>query len=459
MNQSDAVRTLLPKFRIVAAAGLMLGAGCSPKLHPVGGEFIRLGMPEPDLSRYRSPQDRPGQDPDLAVAMAISGGGARSYNYAFGILQALEADALLREIDYYSAVSGGCFAPAAYFAAQALHRQQGGAGFRLSGPEAAWIREALAHNYEWPVARAWLSPRFWFSRLNAGDALERDLHRTLLRGQPLTLGHCYRPPDSPAPAPYPVLLANATLYQPVGLFPFTPDLLDTFQVSGYTHQLRRIRQDTPIDPYSLPLSVAIRASGTFPVAIPNAVLRSVRDPEYPYLQLFDGGAADNLGHRTAIRVLAQDPAPRKVLLVVDADGISLPSTYSRRPWTLPPKVYWDLALTGINAQRTARRRDIEWQCEALGITPVFLSFDAWLEGHPATMEESVRLRPLRRELIRQLSEPGAALSMRERVLLCRAINAVPTRYRISPADQELLILAAHALVQLKAHELRAAMGQ
>ena len=77
-----------------------------------------------DLGNYRPVQERAdGQNADLAVAAAISGGGHRAANFAIGVMLALEnfeiegtGYDLLREIDYFSTVCGGGFAAGAYIA-------------------------------------------------------------------------------------------------------------------------------------------------------------------------------------------------------------------------------------------------------------------------------------------------------------------------------------------------------
>jgi hypothetical protein len=66
---------------------------------------------EMDLSRYKSAQEREGQDTNLFLAVAISGGGERSANFAVGVLLELEnlkheKSNALKEIDYFSTVSG-----------------------------------------------------------------------------------------------------------------------------------------------------------------------------------------------------------------------------------------------------------------------------------------------------------------------------------------------------------------
>ena len=83
-----------------------------------------------DLSEYCSVQERPNQNGNIAVAMAISGGGHRAANFAVGVLLGLESFTkddvpvnILNEIDYFSTVSGGGFATGAYISSLYDHTQ------------------------------------------------------------------------------------------------------------------------------------------------------------------------------------------------------------------------------------------------------------------------------------------------------------------------------------------------
>ena len=64
----------------------------------------------------------------------------------------------------------------------------------------------------------------------------------------------------------------------------------------------------------------MKASSSFPVVFPATTLTCdpPGDQLNPYLHLLDGGLSDNMGLHTAMELLKQDPAPRKVLLLIDA---------------------------------------------------------------------------------------------------------------------------------------------
>ncbi|MBL9132478.1 MAG: patatin-like phospholipase family protein [Verrucomicrobiaceae bacterium] len=305
---------------------------------------VVLGADWPDaepvvnLDAYESVQRRPGQRSDIAVAVAISGGGMRAGNFAAGVLKALESiqvpgaggsrSNLLREVDYFSTVSGGGMAAGSYMTHLLEYRRQhpedaSASGFSFSkreypgkeGGGRSW-REALAQNYQSSLVGSFFNP-LMITQLDRGDILEGRLDEKVLGlhdGKSLTLRDVFVPKGGGAPQ-VPYWIANGTVYENGAIFPFTPDILATYQINGYKHRLRSGRLD---DPYDMPLAVGLKTSASFPVAIPASTLKSGRDPKNPRLHLLDGGVADNLGIITALRLLRQDKAAQKVLIVIDA---------------------------------------------------------------------------------------------------------------------------------------------
>ena len=95
---------------------------CSPSLihpHQPDKPFQECSV---DLSFYKPVQERAGQDANIVLAVATSGGGYRAANFAAGALLGLEelknsnssSGNALSEVDYFSSVSGGGFAVSAY---------------------------------------------------------------------------------------------------------------------------------------------------------------------------------------------------------------------------------------------------------------------------------------------------------------------------------------------------------
>ncbi|TAE62035.1 MAG: patatin-like phospholipase family protein, partial [Bacteroidetes bacterium] len=255
--------------------GLLLLSGCTYNMYPNQEMLMRHGPPAADLSAYRSVQERPGQDPELALTMALSGGGARAYHFAMGVMLGLEEMGLapgrnvLREVDYFSTVSGGGFAAGAWIAE--LKRDSAAS---LAKAWDAHIAEAFSRSYGIPIARGYVSPKVFLTRLNAGDPLEKVIDKRVLGGNrrhTVLLGDMYLPAaDSLGRVRLPMIASNSTVYYNMAILPFTPNVLSEYQVCGYTHRMRLYRKRTPIDPYKMPLSVGLRASGSFPIFVPPA---------------------------------------------------------------------------------------------------------------------------------------------------------------------------------------------
>jgi hypothetical protein len=268
----------------------------------------------------------------------------RAANFAAGVLKALEGvkvrgangteSNLLREVDYFSTVSGGGLAAGSYISLlnsyQLSHPDDAGAkGFSFSelekGSSRGW-RNALSRDYQASLVRALLNP-LMAGPLDRGDILEARLDDNILgraNGRSLRLSDVFVPKGTIPKMPY--WVTNGTVFENGAIFPFTPDILEKYGIDGYNHRLLTRDLKRPDD---LPLSVGLKTSASFPVAIPPTTLRSGLDPAHPVIHLMDGGVADNLGIVTALRLLRKDSARKKVLIVIDAfNGVSEP--FSKR---------------------------------------------------------------------------------------------------------------------------------
>ncbi|MCY2925341.1 MAG: patatin-like phospholipase family protein, partial [Planctomycetota bacterium] len=395
-------RALFPRRPLVALLATVLlatGASCSPggpamaHLHRPEAPFREVGV---DLSPYRSVQERPGQDPTVGLALACSGGGMRAANLTAGVLLGLEelqkepgsAANALREVDYFSSVSGGGLGVGAYLSSLHDFQQFGGTAQDYSlaaamapmpAPEALpppakqrtdpGLRDHLAHSYAryaWGQMMATLTG----GRLHRGHFIERAFDDRILghrwregkyaamaaTSRParngLTVGDLFPPAGKAAPeVRLPIWCPNATALLNGSLFVFTPEHLRAYKVIEYFHRLETVRADV-VDPAKprddaqrrayeefiagFPMGAALAASNSFPLAVPPPVLRSALSPDYPYLYLTDGGLADNLGVYTALRMLKTEPGAgvrHKGLIVLDArnDGYSAVGKRERSP--------------------------------------------------------------------------------------------------------------------------------
>lgn len=453
-----------------------------------------------DLDKYRPVQERVGQDPDLALAIAISGGGQRAGNFGLGALLQLERLAyyetnnVLQEVDYFSTVSGGGLPVAGYVSGLLSLQATGGlaSAYRYSNflyaacqtnacgdcatsneeiSGAGCLYESMRANYHATLLEAFIHPSVLFSSYDRGDVLEENWSERLLTIQKpvrrsLVLKDIFVPTNSQAAVRAPYWIANATLLGNGAVFPFTPDVVEHYGVSHYNHEIRRQRLQCA---YDLPLAVGLKTSASFPVAIPATTLKVANTNHPAYLQLSDGGLADNLGVLTAAQMLRHDrQARRKVLLVIDAYGDdALPVTDSR----FPPNPFNMLFRTtdiSLDSWRGRYRASIVGECERAGIKPLFLSFEdlKWrgtnaLEGGDCAklLGRLARRQPaqLAKTKTRNPGLTDAGWFKAELEKISAKARATPTTLSLSPAEQDIVVTAGKLLICLHREEILSAL--
>ena len=422
---------------IVPAVLLCTLAGCGPTRFEASNIYPNCGRAYEEcpvnLSAYKSVQQRiGGQDPTLSLAVAISGGGYRAANFGAGALLELEQttglnltqnNALL-QIDYFSTVSGGGFAAAAYLSSLHDYLRFGGTydNYSFAGalkkpdcscpPEATapaeqfadpCIRRHLRGFYSDAVGDliqdiiSWLTLDMfknagYFEKIIDDDILGyrwrkrklRSLQNATEQSASLVLGDIFvQKDDQHRQVKLPYWVANATVYENGAIFAFTPDHLKLYKIRGYRHRLKVYEQSWSQPGYekfieTMPLSVGATASASFPVATLPTTLTNDLDPNNRYLHLFDGGLADNIAVITAVRLLDAEcsgEVTKKALIVVDAyRGTFAPFSSTKHP---PPIGNTAMRVMNISLDswRGRYRRIIRQLCEAKDIAVVFLSFD------------------------------------------------------------------------------------
>lgn len=509
-----------------ALAALLFAAGCAT--HPTW-EGVKFGShlcPRPDhghassfasaqelrsvnldMRRYRPVQERPGQNSELAVAVAISGGGERAGNFGLGALLQLErldyfaTNNLLQEVDYFSTVSGGGLPVAGYLSGLLKLQATGGVtrSFSYSNalyagcttqrcPECPTTRTeingdnclfaSMRANYHSTLLQGLFHPTTLLTRYDRGDVLESHWDDRMLGLHPVrkgsfNLGDVFVPAQSGLRPGVPYWVANATVLGNGAIFPFTPDVIERYAVSHYNHQIYRQRLNCA---YDFPLAVGLKASASFPAAIPATTLKlagtqSATNGQPPaYLQLSDGGLADNLGVSTAVRLLQTDEArSNKVLIVIDAyadDG--LPMNASAGSPTIVDIVArtTDIAL---DSWRGRYREMVEKLCAQLGIKTVFLSFED-LESHDLDVhglkdctgligrlaeKQGSRWRKYQRKGPGRSQPDWFRASLRE---IGAKARATPTSLSLSAEEQDILVTAGRLLICIHEDEIRAKVG-
>lgn len=468
-----------------AAPVLAILSGCATLRDTTLDHVLpRFDPPTVNLAAYRSVQERPQQNASLAVAAAISGGGHRAANFALGMLLGLEdlqQDGAitngLSEIDYFSTVSGGGFTAGTYISALYDYRATHGhtRGFSLERSlqrHNGMPLHALRRDYQTTVLQAVFHPSL-LGTLDSGDLMERSFDRYLVgtdtrpRGRSITLGDVFVAAGATQRVRYPYWIPNTTAYENGARVPFVPNVLSAYGVSGYVHDLRHRR--TAGSAYSIPYAVGLKASASFPVVFPATTLtcRNADDPLNPHLHLLDGGLNDNLGIVTAFEVLRQDPAPRKVLILIDAyKGISHAASASAMSPSGAPVAYRIMRIA-LDGQHVRLERDIrQMAAYAAGnnsepVTVITLEFDelrAEAERRVRDLEADVHalrrkqlagtIQRARRELRDLIEQKRAVLEAATAELdLYRESRAVPTSLHITPRQQRLLIAAGRDVIR------------
>ena len=458
------------------AVGLLTGVGCvthpstartpaaPPAVWPSGWTG---GEVSPDLSQYALVNSRPGQSAGATVVVCISGGGMRAANFGAAVLRELEQVRiegrpinLLKEVDYFSTVSGGGIAAGAYLAARQRDRELGHAPEEFRFAKALWrgwegrgggageattdvaadaaadaspLKVALRHNFQ---AFIWglLDPRN-LGPQDRGDTLQSALDRRLLHGagdRSLTMGDLFVPAGAAVPPQMPYWFPNATTVGNGAILPLAPDTLNALGVNGYSHR----RHWHPLtNAYEFPLSVAVKASASFPGIIPATTL-GLRAPSPTYLHLMDGGVGDNLGVLTALHLLTNSvhSRTRKLLIVIDAyQKEPVPFSARRQPPRLLNQVL-NAANLPLESWHAGYENEIQWlEDENNRLTPEY---------------------PMRHVTIGFNDIENTNAHTRK---LAEQTREVGTRLNLSPRTQTLLFGAARRAVRNKQPAIAAAV--
>lgn len=255
------------------------------------------------------------------VILALSGGGSRAAYFAAGTMFALEKKGILRKVDVISAVSGGSL-PAAYYAISKDPEDT-----REVPSNRIWneqtVRELMKRDYlgKWGMNCLWPDNilLYFLTGYDRSDVMAQTFADNLYDTLPFGFDLDFR--DLNPERPYLILNStNGTKNNFGGPFTFTRE--------DFSNQLCSRIDDFPV-------SHAVMASAAFPGIFNYNTLRvfpgepadncrisEKRDDEDKYIHVFDGGVYDNLGLKSARRVI--ETAYRKyrydniIVILVDA---------------------------------------------------------------------------------------------------------------------------------------------
>ncbi len=338
MKQSHAVHVTAIVLSIVIA-------GCKSDL-VLYSDVNYDAVQAVSLDEYKSQQQRNTklQDPDVALGVAISGGGSRAEYFGLGALLGLETITnrentmnVLGEVDYFSTISGGGLA----------------AGYYLS-----FLKNVQSKKPYGSFNAFWLSPLridtlqefFWQSATPLGIFAMKKYERGKWENMPtrldyevlqydktgnrkfkerMLLSDFFIPGSDPNRVPkLPMLVATGTIYGNAERLPFMPHILKSLKLDFISLPNDELKSN---DPYDLPAAYAIGASASFPGILPHVKFNLIDNPD-SVVRVIDGGVVENLGYGTLLELLNADKAVKnqnKKAIVIDCSGLGKPERFSK----------------------------------------------------------------------------------------------------------------------------------
>lgn len=293
----------------------VIHAGCSTFAttnEPLTNEPLTNEPSPTKKAQFKIDIDRGDKEKTLVI-LALSGGGSRAASLSSRVMLELEkvfSDEglnILKEVDAMSSVSGGSL-PAAYYAVSQDRGNE--ATESISGRywDDETVNDLMGNNYILRWFGNWFWPdnavKYWVTSYDRSDIMAQtfadSLYDRKYSGIDLTFA------DINPDRPYLIINStNGTNGSFSEIFTFTSDDFTEFAGS---------------DIYQYEISRAVMASASFPAVFNFMSLNdysSGRDDHY--IHVFDGGNADNLGLRSASRIIDENPQyDRVVVILVDA---------------------------------------------------------------------------------------------------------------------------------------------
>ncbi len=430
---------------------LLMAGGCAffmpDKIHHV------VPPPEPPEESCRHEGEAaPG---GRMIGLALSGGGLRAAVFAAASLEALAEHGVLDEVTHLSSVSGGSFAAGYYLANPPTCH-----GIADTGEEQACWRAYFATFKQQMRANYWnrmflrnTRPWRFSSPTRRAVSLQEILDKRFLHGRTFA-----ELPDRP------VLLLNATNSDETRRFVFSnaclaeegpqapagggamggpgyrsmaADALAKRTVRAHTFSRPGCTRAVPGD---LPVSLAVVASAAFPPLVGPISIQAPSgcDGEPQWWHIGDGGIVENAGtdglEEILLRRLSGQGPPLEQILILSLDAGTkhdAENLKSQRKFNMYRGLKTRLVVDSPRARGQAYHdlfwRDLEMQMKAGGIDyqKIALRYGtAALETLPASCAKD-------------LAGPEA---------IAAHLPGIPTNYKITPCNADLLEQAAHHLV-------------
>ena len=298
---------------------------------------------EVSLDHYASVQDLPGQNPELCLGLAVSGGGSRAQYFGTGVLMELSqlnnqaGENFLSEIDYYSTVSGGGYSIGYYMMVRKIGLLDTQSYFDYWKSEIPYHPEGLQSFVFMPASKFTTLKLFSYERRKKYknsfpykvdfDLLKAGSYRSYLDTtvEQIHLGSFFQKKCDTCVAQLPIFVANTTIYPNCERLPLMPHIISDLKIDKSITPKCKFDDDSG---YTFPLAFAIAASSAVPGVLP--IQRFGFSNSDLSIRVMDGGVVDNLGFRTLFELLLADKsAPKdKRMLIIDCSGLGYRNRYS-----------------------------------------------------------------------------------------------------------------------------------
>ncbi len=417
------------RIACLASITLMLTSGCAfwrpDKIHYT----VESG------SLSSCPDCAPSVDGSDFIGVALSGGGARASVFGAAAIEALSNAGIMQRTTHISSVSGGGF-PAAYYALRKPQPCDGETSIETScvSESFASFKTLMRHNFLTDMTlRQLVRPNRFTSPTRRLLSLRDALNHQFINDATFD--------DLP---PTPILLINGARYDDARRFVFSTQAIpeEKSTIPPFTEQtlqsasfsLPGCTRATPAD-FSVALAIAISAG--FPPLLGPAAIETPAECDggvKRYWHLGDGGILDNTGVESledfALHADMGDAKIKRVIIFsFDAGRSTSPEAMmgkrNLKLWTSDPGRVVDIVGKRANAYRDVALRE---HYTASGVEFHVLEMrytDAEISNWPASCGH----------------KDGGAQEIRAH------IETIPTNFKISDCDADLMELAARSLVE------------
>lgn len=382
-----------------------------------------------NLSEYKSPNSRTGQNSDKLVILCASGGGSRAASFTIGALLELEkilnnsndsTKNVLNEVDYFSTASGGGWGAASYIAFLYQKNKYGLTPFNHFNTYNSY-EQILANSIDRKYARHqlryflggifnkrynYISGAVMMDRLNTGylgwgfrAAMEKKIWDQNNNNefdtdsvQEIKLGDVFILKDSKKSPLLPMIIANATNITNYMVVPFTPDRLNWSGIRQYTFTTKTGPHYEPILPgdilskektLDVPLAAGIKASSSVPGFIGSSTFESLKNSLEYTLRLEDGGITDNFGLHTVKSILNQEEKildkKKRIVIIIDASASGLKSSKEKKKKITRINSVLKFASAAPDAQYPITREGIIALEKEYNCTVIYLGTESLLD--------------------------------------------------------------------------------